>query len=42
MFEESVVPYLSKYQDGILVSKVLRVIGVGESEAKRYVKRHYR
>ena len=33
MFEESVVPYLSKYQDGILVSKVLRVIGVGESEA---------
>lgn len=33
MFEESVVPYLSKYQDGILASKVLRVIGVGESEA---------
>lgn len=33
MFEESVVSYLSKYQDGILASKVLRVIGVGESEA---------
>ncbi|HAG43893.1 MAG TPA: competence/damage-inducible protein A, partial [Clostridium sp.] len=33
MFEEAAVPYLLKYQDGILVSKVLRVIGVGESEA---------
>ncbi|MBU3181400.1 competence/damage-inducible protein A [Clostridium psychrophilum] len=33
MFEESVVPYLKKFQQGILVSKVLRVIGVGESTA---------
>lgn len=33
MFEEAAIPYLLKYQDGILVSKVLRVIGVGESEA---------
>ena len=33
MFEESVVPYLKKFKQGILVSKVLRVIGVGESTA---------
>ncbi|MCB2294651.1 competence/damage-inducible protein A [Clostridium algoriphilum] len=33
MFEESVVPYLKKFQQGVLVSKVLRVIGVGESKA---------
>lgn len=33
MFEESVVPYLKKFQQGVLVSKVLRVIGVGESTA---------
>lgn len=33
MFEESAVPYLLKYQDSILVSKVLRVIGIGESAA---------
>lgn len=33
MFEESVVPYLEKFQQGVLVSKVLRVIGVGESAA---------
>lgn len=31
MFEEYVVPYLTKYQEGVLVSKVLRVIGIGES-----------
>ena len=33
MFEEAVVPYLKKFQQGVLVSKVLRVIGVGESSA---------
>jgi nicotinamide-nucleotide amidase len=33
MFEESVVPYLEKFQQGVLVSKVLRVVGVGESTA---------
>jgi nicotinamide-nucleotide amidase len=33
MFEESVAPYLEKFQQGVLVSKVLRVIGVGESAA---------
>lgn len=33
MFEESVVPYFKKFQQGVLVSKVLRVIGVGESAA---------
>jgi nicotinamide-nucleotide amidase len=33
MFEESVVPYLEKFQQGVLVSKVLRVVGIGESTA---------
>lgn len=33
MFEEAVVPYLKKFQQGVLVSKVLRVVGVGESTA---------
>ncbi|AKL94125.1 competence damage-inducible protein A [Clostridium aceticum] len=31
MLEEVVLPYLSKYQEGILVSKVLRICGIGES-----------
>ncbi|GLC29869.1 competence/damage-inducible protein A [Clostridium omnivorum] len=30
MFENYVVPYLEKYQDSILVSKVLRICGIGE------------
>lgn len=38
MFEESVVPYLKKYQTEILVSKVLRVIGIGESMAADMIK----
>ncbi|MBU3190139.1 competence/damage-inducible protein A [Clostridium bowmanii] len=37
MFEETVVPYLQKYQQGVLVSKVLRVIGVGESSAEELI-----
>lgn len=37
MFEESVVPYLKKYSKDILVSKVLRVIGVGESAAAELI-----
>ncbi|MCM8711779.1 competence/damage-inducible protein A [Clostridium sp. SYSU_GA19001] len=31
MFENCVVPYLLKFSDGVLVSKVLRVAGLGES-----------
>lgn len=31
MFEASVVPYLEKFSDRVLVSKVLRVLGLGES-----------
>lgn len=31
MFEASVVPYLEQFQDCVLVSKVLRVLGLGES-----------
>ena len=37
MFEEAVVPYLEKFQQGVLVSKVLRVIGVGESSAEEMI-----
>ena len=37
MFEESVIPYLRKYSNEILVSKVLRVIGVGESTAAELI-----
>ncbi|MGH4119057.1 competence/damage-inducible protein A [Clostridium sp.] len=37
MFEETVAPYLQKFQQGILVSKVLRVIGVGESKAEEMI-----
>ena len=37
MFEESVVPYLRKFEQGVLVSKVLRVIGVGESSAAEMI-----
>ena len=31
MFEESVVPYLQKFTEGNLVSKILRFTGIGES-----------
>lgn len=31
MFNEGAVPYLKKFTDGILVSKVLRIFGIGES-----------
>lgn len=37
MFEESVIPYLRKYSNEILVSRVLRVIGVGESAAAELI-----
>lgn len=30
MFEKDVVPFLKKFNNGVLVSKVLRVIGIGE------------
>lgn len=38
MFEDEVVPYLEKFQDGVLVSKVLRVLGLGESLMEDMVK----
>ncbi|MBU3110573.1 competence/damage-inducible protein A [Clostridium lacusfryxellense] len=37
MFEEAVIPYLEKLSQGVLVSKVLRVIGVGESSAETII-----
>jgi len=30
MFEKQVVPYLLKFQEGVLESKVLRILGIGE------------
>ena len=37
MFEKAVVPYLAKYQDGVLVSKVLRIVGIGEASMAQRV-----
>lgn len=37
MFEESLVPYLSKFQDSILQSKTLRIIGMGESKVAELI-----
>lgn len=31
MFENHVIPYLKKYEKGVLLSKVLRICGIGES-----------
>lgn len=38
MFKNYVVPYLKKYQEGVLVSKVLRVAGIGEGSAAEKIK----
>jgi nicotinamide-nucleotide amidase len=38
MFEDKVVPYISKFCDGTIVSDTLRVIGVGESSMEEMVK----
>ncbi len=37
MFEESLLPYLSKFQDGVLFSKTLRIIGIGESQVEEMI-----
>lgn len=37
MFEESVIPYLSKFNHYVLESKVLRVFGLGESSAEELI-----
>lgn len=37
MFNESVIPYLKKYQEYTLVSKVLRIMGIGESKVDSLV-----
>lgn len=37
MFENFVVPYLSNFQKVVLTSKVLRVIGIGESTAEEMI-----
>jgi len=38
MFEQSVMPYLKTKQDSVLISKVLRVVNVGESKMETLVK----
>jgi len=38
MFEQKALPILAKFQDGIIVSRSLRVIGVGESSMEEMVK----
>ena len=37
MFTNHVVPYLSKFTDSVLVSKILRVFGIGESKMEDLV-----
>lgn len=37
MFEESLVPYLMKFQNGVLHSKTLRIIGMGESKVAEVI-----
>lgn len=37
MFEKEVAPFLAKYQTGVLVSRVLRMCGIGESTMARLV-----
>ena len=38
MFETSIMPYLSKLQDGVIYSQTVKVCGVGESKAETMVK----
>lgn len=38
MFESSVVPYLMNFQDAVLVSKTLRIFGIGESLVAENIK----
>ena len=37
MFESSIVPYLSKLQDGVIFSQTVKICGVGESKAETMV-----
>lgn len=37
MLENQVIPYLSRYQDGILVSKVLKICGIGEGHMEEMI-----
>ena len=38
MFEESVIPYLQKKADSILVSKMIKILGIGESAVAEQLK----
>ncbi|MDL2248674.1 competence/damage-inducible protein A [Tyzzerella sp. OttesenSCG-928-J15] len=38
MFEETVAPYLRRMTDGVYVSRILRICGVGESSAEEMIK----
>lgn len=38
MFENHAIPFLSKYSDDVLTSKILRVMGIGESKAEEMIK----
>lgn len=37
MFHEKVLPYLSQLQDGIFVSKMVKICGIGESQAETMI-----
>lgn len=38
MFENSIIPYLSKLQSGVIYSQTVKICGVGESKAETMVK----
>ena len=37
MFQDSIVPYLAKYSNGILVSTIIRMFGIGESTMEKEI-----
>lgn len=38
MFRECVIPYLSKFSEGVFLSRVLRICGIGESQMEEKIK----
>ena len=37
MFQDSITPYLAKYSNGILVSTIIRMFGIGESSMEKII-----
>ena len=39
MFQNEVMPYLSKFSDGSIVSRTIQVMGIGESKVEEMLRR---